>query len=762
MATVAQLKVKLGADTSDVDKGLKDVNSKVKDTGGWFSSAAHTMLGFVGGAAIIGGVSTAFSVLKNNIGDMISAGMEANQVMAQTVAGLKSTHDASGLTAQGIVDLADKTMRLTGINDDSVQSAENMLLTFTNIGKNVFPQATQAVADMATKMNNGAIPSQQQMQQASVLLGKALNDPIKGISALQRVGVTFTDQQKEQIKQMMAAGNVAGAQNIIIGEMTKEFGGAAAAAGNANGGIGILTARLDQMKQTIGQAVIPILNALLGAVMPLADWLSNQLTNAIKSAQDIFNSLHTTLQPFLDVLPTLWGLVQGIGRAFMGVTVPIKTVADAFTATKPPTEAVHKAISKVGGVFKDLKPPAEAVHKVVSKIGGAFGTIKAPSKDFLDITSKITDFLRGAQPVFKEIGDAVRSFGQIFVADVLPAGKQFIQVYLQVVGSVLSQLWAILKAVIPIVLQFAQFFIANVIPAALKLAATFEKNLLPIINKLGDFITGTLLPIIHTVVTVFEKDVWPAIMSIADVIEKQLMPPVSKLITKFIDIAQHVLPILNPLLQFVGWIIGHVVGPAISLIIHIIAGLVTGLFDVIDAIGNVLGFFGRLKDGIGSLLGHLGKLKDFVVKDIQNAFKGLAKGIGDAFGAIWNTIKAPLNMIIGGLNTLIQGIDNLKFNIPSWVPVIGGNTWSINIPQIPKLAEGGNIMKAGSVLVGERGPELLSLPSGASVTPLTGRNSAAQGSQHTIIVELDGRQLTRIVLDNMPELVRLKTGTRLA
>jgi hypothetical protein len=72
-----------------------------------------------------------------------------------------------------------------------------MLLTFTSIGKDVFPLATQAAADMATKMNGGVIPSAQQMQQQALLVGKALNDPIKGLSALSREGVTFSDSQKK-------------------------------------------------------------------------------------------------------------------------------------------------------------------------------------------------------------------------------------------------------------------------------------------------------------------------------------------------------------------------------------------------------------------------------------------------------------------------------------------------------------------------------------------------------------------------------------
>ena len=62
-----------------------------------------------------------------------------------------------------------------------------MLLTFTNIGKDVFPKATETMLDMATAMNSGMTPSAEQLKGVSIQLGKALNDPVEGISALSRV-----------------------------------------------------------------------------------------------------------------------------------------------------------------------------------------------------------------------------------------------------------------------------------------------------------------------------------------------------------------------------------------------------------------------------------------------------------------------------------------------------------------------------------------------------------------------------------------------
>ena len=90
----------------------------------------------------------------------------------------------------------------------------------------------------------------QDLQSSAIQVGKALNDPIKGVTALQRVGVSFTAQQREQIKAMVEAGNVAGAQGIILGELEKQFGGAAEAQRKATPG-----ADVQQQWRTFQEAI---------------------------------------------------------------------------------------------------------------------------------------------------------------------------------------------------------------------------------------------------------------------------------------------------------------------------------------------------------------------------------------------------------------------------------------------------------------------------------------------------------------------------
>jgi len=219
--------VRYRADVSNLSSGVKQVKSEmssVKDTAekssGGLKSMFSSAVAFAGGGLIQSGLS----MLKDQIGGVFQESMDAQAGMALTTAVLKSTHAASGETAQSISDLAGNLSHLTKFSDDTVQAGENMLLTFTNIGKTVFPQATKTVLDMSQALG-------QDTKSSAIQLGKALNDPITGVSALQRVGVTFTQKQKDLIKTYMDHNQVAKAQGVILKELQTEFGGAAEAAG---------------------------------------------------------------------------------------------------------------------------------------------------------------------------------------------------------------------------------------------------------------------------------------------------------------------------------------------------------------------------------------------------------------------------------------------------------------------------------------------------------------------------------------------------
>jgi hypothetical protein len=180
----------------------------------------------------------------------------------------------------------------------------------TNIGKDVFPAATETVLDMSQALG-------QDLKTSSVQLGKALNDPIKGITALSRVGVSFTDEQKDMIRTMVEAGDVAGAQAVILGELQKEFGGAARAAGETFAGqLTILQNELGNVVETIGGPVVSVLTELLRELLPLVqafgEWLPGALEQFLVAMEPVARFVTE------GVIPTLKELGEVVTLIFAG------------------------------------------------------------------------------------------------------------------------------------------------------------------------------------------------------------------------------------------------------------------------------------------------------------------------------------------------------------------------------------------------------------------------------------------------------------
>jgi phage-related minor tail protein len=114
-------------------------------------------------------------------------------------------------------------------------------------GNNIFDQATGIITDMSVALG-------QDTSSSAIQLGKALNDPIKGVTALQRVGVSFTASQKEQITTLVESGKTLDAQKLILAELGKEFGGAAEAAATP---LGKLAAAHRRPGRELGGYLIP-------------------------------------------------------------------------------------------------------------------------------------------------------------------------------------------------------------------------------------------------------------------------------------------------------------------------------------------------------------------------------------------------------------------------------------------------------------------------------------------------------------------------
>ena len=166
-----------------------------------------TVKTFAGPLAAAAGVAS----IVGFVGNSMDEAREAQKVGALTTSIIKSTGGAAKISASQVADLAESISKKTGIDDEAIQTGSNLLLTFKNVrnevgaGNDIFNQATQAAVDLSAA-GFGSVDS------ASKMLGKALNDPMKGLTALGRAGVTFTADQKKLIEGLVKQGDTLGAQ----------------------------------------------------------------------------------------------------------------------------------------------------------------------------------------------------------------------------------------------------------------------------------------------------------------------------------------------------------------------------------------------------------------------------------------------------------------------------------------------------------------------------------------------------------------------
>lgn len=201
------------------------------------------------------------------------------QAIFQLEQRLKSTGGVVGLSSQQLQGMAASLQGLTTYGDEATIEMQALLLTFTNIRGAIFEQALPAVLDMSTAMG-------QDLKSSTLQLGKALNDPIKGVSALAEVGVAFTAAQKEQIRTLQESGRVQEAQTIILKELQTEFGGAAQAARQGLGG------SLKALQNSFGDALEMIGSGGTGFIGAINEI---EQTIASKEFQESLNTLATAI-----------------------------------------------------------------------------------------------------------------------------------------------------------------------------------------------------------------------------------------------------------------------------------------------------------------------------------------------------------------------------------------------------------------------------------------------------------------------------------
>lgn len=308
--------------------------------------------------------------------------MEESKALGQVQASLNNVGAKLGLTMGNLQDEASRLQKHSLFGDEEIlQKSTAQLLTFGNIGKEVFFQTQQAAVDLATRLN-------QDLQPVTIAVAKAMNDPIKGVTALRRLGVTFNESQIKMIKTLVKTGQTLQAQRLILKELNAEYSGSAEAARRTDPFKAIMN-QFSDLLEDFGKIIFDGLLPLSDEISNVIDWLHN-LSPATKTAIVQFGIFLAVLGPAIwllgllnsavEILVSTWGLLAGAAGAIEGAGLA-GFFAQMITFVSTLNPWFIALIGLLGVFFNYTKEIAiglgQGVAQAFGKLGDQFGTLFA-------------------------------------------------------------------------------------------------------------------------------------------------------------------------------------------------------------------------------------------------------------------------------------------------------------------------------------------------------------------------------------------------
>lgn len=348
-----------------------------------FSKISGTAKGL--GLAMVGATAGAVALTKTLITSGETAGT-SNARIGQVAKSMGLFGNQTQQVTDRLVKLANVTARQTGVDQNQIKLTQAKLMSFKELAATAgkvgdhFDRATKAAVDMGAAGFGSA-------EQNAVQLGKALNDPIKGITALARSGVTFTQAEKDKIKALVESNRLHEAQGLVLSAIEKQVGGVALATANGTDKIKVAWS---QVKEKLGQQVVPLVDKLASfiteKVMPAFDrWAETSGQKLGPALEKIGAFLANTVAP---ALMTMLPLIMQIGTAsapiIQQIAVMLLPALQALTAAISAHPALFAAIATAvtglaGGIalFSKGLQAASIATKAYAAVQGTLNAVMA-------------------------------------------------------------------------------------------------------------------------------------------------------------------------------------------------------------------------------------------------------------------------------------------------------------------------------------------------------------------------------------------------
>jgi phage-related protein len=362
---------------------------------------------------------------------------QANNRIAQIAKSTALFGAETGAVTDRLVKFAEAQEMRLAVDAEVIKGVQGQLLTFKALGASadevggIFDRTTEAAFNMAAAGFGSA-------EGNAIALGKALENPTKGLTALRRSGTTFTEEQQELIKSLQASGDLLGAQELILAELESQYGGVAEATALASTRIGLA---FDNIKEQVGGVLLPIFADLVEGLMPVLEIIGNELAVAFQA-----------LSP---VLTNIVGLLPSLIESFVPMIPIIGELVGLFL------EMVVAVLPLFVDLFNQLLP---VISELVPIIADAFMVaLKALMPVFMELVAALMPIVVALLPI---LANLLVALAPIFV--------RLINAALPLITALLPILIDLINFLTPILLLVANVLGAVLVGAVTLFAASIE------------------------------------------------------------------------------------------------------------------------------------------------------------------------------------------------------------------------------------------------------------------------------------------------
>lgn len=580
----------------------------------------------------------------------------------------------------------------------------------------------------------------------------------------------------------------------------------------------------DKFQDTITPKITNMLNNLktiLDSQIPVIKEKFNNLVNVFSPViTDMISPVLTTI--FTGILGVVNTFTGSFATSFGSISTSMSTILTGMvTYVTSLTPLFEVAITSVFSLFSTVL--TTEIERMTTILGG-IATLMEPLNTYMQesfvptmtgITETLAEVATSAYTTFSDAFSqlwelVIMPFAENFLTDFLPTLTEGFGTVAEILSGAYDSFEEIFNDVWTIViLPFLTLFSTDMLPTLTDIFAQVIQvagTLFQAIKTIFDTFWKTgIKPVLHLIKTVI-LGVWESLKTFWETYGVPIMSAIQTAINKTKNVIlklwnqvlqplwqglidklsvlwkDHLKPCLDEILKFAGDIIkallkvyNKVIVPFVSWFID---NILTPIVPVLDSILDVVvGIFGGIIDTIKGVVGALRGVLSFIGNIFKGKWKSAWNDVKNIFNTIWNTLqttaKTVLNPIIGFLNTILSGLatainaiigalNKLSFDVPDWVPGIGGETWGFNISkvtalQIPKLAQGA-VLPANQPFMAMVGDQ----KHGTNVeAPLdTIKQALAEAlkeNQQKVIFEVEGdpNGLFRVFLKKMEEYSRM-------